>query len=54
MPMRRIIEGPPAPDEAKPPLVRRLLWFAAIWIASLMATATVAYALRALIVPAHH
>jgi hypothetical protein len=48
--MPPIIEGPPAPGDPKPPFSKRLAWFAAIWIASLMATAAVAYALRALIV----
>jgi len=51
--MRRIIEGPPEAGEARPPLRKRLLWFAAIWAGSLLATALVAYALRALIVPHH-
>ena len=47
--MRRIIEGPPEAGEAKRPLGKRLLWFAVLWCASLMAVAAVAYALRALI-----
>ena len=51
--MPPIIEGPPEPGEAKQPLAKRLAWFAAIWIASLVGTAAVAYALRALIVPHH-
>ncbi|MFT3728861.1 MAG: DUF2474 family protein [Terricaulis sp.] len=49
--MPRIIEGPPEDGEARPPLAKRLLWFAAIWLGSLMVTGAVAYALRALIVP---
>jgi hypothetical protein len=48
--MRPIIEGPPAANDPKPPLGKRLLWFAAIWFASLITAAAVAYALRALIV----
>ena len=31
------------------PLGRRLAWFAALWLASLAATAAVAYGLRALL-----
>jgi hypothetical protein len=48
--MRPIIEGPPEAGEPRPPLGKRLLWFAAIWLASLVSVAVVAYALRALIV----
>lgn len=47
--MPPIIEGPPEDGEKPRPLVRRLLWFAALWCASLIAVAAVAYALRALI-----
>jgi hypothetical protein len=47
--MRRIIEGPPAPDAPPKPLRVRLLWFAAIWIASLLAVAGAAELLRAAI-----
>ena len=47
--MRRIIEGPPEPGDAPRPLGKRLLWFAALWLASLIAVAAVAYGLRALI-----
>lgn len=36
-------------DEIQAPLWRRLAWFAALWIASLAATAAVAYGLRALL-----
>jgi hypothetical protein len=49
--MPPIIEGPPDPGDPRPPLHRRLGWFAALWIGGLVATASVAYALRALIVP---
>ncbi len=48
--MRLIIEGPPGPADRKQTLGRRLLWFAAIWFASLISVAALAYALRALIV----
>jgi hypothetical protein len=48
--MRPIIEGPAAANDPKPPLGKRLFWFAAIWLASLVSVAAVAYALRALIV----
>ncbi len=47
--MRPIIEGPPEDGEAQPPLGKKLIWFAVIWVASLSAVAAVAYALRALI-----
>ena len=52
--MRPIIEGPPELGEAKRPLGKRLLWFAAIWIGSVVVVGAVTYALRALIVPPHH
>ena len=48
--MPPIIEGPPAANDRKQPLAKRLLWFAAIWLASLVSVAAIAYALRALIV----
>lgn len=48
-PVKPIIEGPPAEGETLAPLGRRLLWFAALWIGSLIAVAAVAYALKALI-----
>ncbi len=48
--MPPIIEGPPAPSDPKQPLAKRLLWFAAIWLLSLISVAGVAYGLRALIV----
>jgi hypothetical protein len=47
--MPPIIEGPPEEGEARRPLGRRLLWFVALWVGSLIAVAGVAYALRALI-----
>lgn len=47
--MPPIIEGPPEEGEERRPLGRRLLWFAALWVGSLLAVAAVAYALRALI-----
>ncbi|MGD9814512.1 MAG: DUF2474 family protein [Hyphomonadaceae bacterium] len=47
--MPPIIEGPPEEGEPRPPLGKRLIWFAAIWIASLAAVAAAAYGLRALI-----
>jgi hypothetical protein len=47
--MPPIIEGPPEEGEARPPLGKRVLWFAVLWIGSLAAVAAVAYALRALI-----
>lgn len=43
------IEGPPEPGDPKPPLGKRLVWFAALWVGGLGAVAGVAYALRALI-----
>ena len=43
------IEGPPDSHEPKRPLGRSLLWFAGLWVAGLVTVATVAYALRALI-----
>jgi hypothetical protein len=48
--MRLTIEGPPGADDPKPPLGKRLVWFAAIWATSLLCVAAAAYALRALIV----
>lgn len=47
--MPRIIEGPPDRTTPRPPWRRRLLWFAAIWIASLAVVAVTAYLLRSLI-----
>ena len=45
-------EGPPEPGAPAGPLWRRLLWFAVIALAAALATATVAYGLKALL-PAH-
>lgn len=46
---RPIIEGPPEPGDPRRPLGKSLIWFAALWVGGLVAVATVAYALRALI-----
>lgn len=47
--MAPIIEGPPEEGETRLPLRKRLLWFAGLWLASLLIVAAVAYGLRALI-----
>jgi Protein of unknown function (DUF2474) len=47
--MPPIIEGPPEEGDAPPPLGKRLVWFAVLWVGSLAAVAAVAYALRTLI-----
>jgi hypothetical protein len=47
--MPPIIEGPPEVGEPRRPLGQRALWFAVLWLASLITVAAVAYALRALI-----
>jgi hypothetical protein len=47
--MLPIIEGPPEQGEKRRPLGQRLMWFAALWVGSLVVVAAVAYALRALI-----
>jgi hypothetical protein len=47
--MPAIIEGPPAPDAPPAALWRRLAWFVGIALASALVTATVAYALKALL-----
>lgn len=49
--MRAIIEPqhPPEPGAAQAPLWKRLIWFAGLALAGSVATATVAYALRALL-----
>ena len=47
--MAPIIEGPPEEGAPKPPLGKRVLWFAVLWVGSLAAVAAVAYMLRALI-----
>jgi hypothetical protein len=46
--MPLIIE-PPEPDAAQAPLWRRLAWFCAIALAAALATAVVAYGLKALL-----
>lgn len=48
--MPAIIEPPRGPDEAQPPLWKRLAWFIGIALASTLATAVVAYAMKALLV----
>jgi hypothetical protein len=45
--MRFTIEGPPEGGEPPRPLRSRLLWFAALWLGGLVATAALAYFLRA-------
>ncbi|HZZ67640.1 MAG TPA: DUF2474 domain-containing protein [Phenylobacterium sp.] len=47
--MRAIIEPPPEPGAPLAPLWKRLGWFAGLSLAAMLATATVAYALRALL-----
>jgi len=47
--MRAIIEPPPEPGARLAPLPKRLAWFAALAIGAALATAVVAYALRALL-----
>jgi hypothetical protein len=47
--MPPIIEGPPEEGEERRPLRKRLVWFAVLWLSSLIAVAAAAYALRALI-----
>ncbi|HMO44069.1 MAG TPA: hypothetical protein PKB04_12285 [Phenylobacterium sp.] len=47
--MRDIIEGPPDEGEPRPPVWRRLAWFAGLALAGLAATAAVAYAPRAML-----
>ncbi len=47
--MRFTIEGPPKDGDPPRPLRMRLLWFAALWIGGLAATAALAYILRALL-----
>jgi hypothetical protein len=48
--MPAIIEPPPEADAPLPPLWKRLGWFLGIALASTVATAAVAYALKALLV----
>jgi hypothetical protein len=47
--MPAIIEGPPEPGAPAPPLWRRLAWFVAIALGAALATALVAYGLKALL-----
>jgi hypothetical protein len=47
--MRAIIEPPPGPDWTPPPLWKRLAWFAAIALASVVVTGVVAYGMKALL-----
>lgn len=47
--MAPIIEGPPEDGAPKPPLLKRLFWFALLWLGGLIAVAAAAYGLRALI-----
>jgi len=47
--MRAIIEPPPEPGTPPAPLGRRLAWFFGLAASALLATAAVAYALRALL-----
>lgn len=48
--MKVTIEPPPAEGEPLAPLHRRVGWFVGLALASALATAVVAYALRALLV----
>ena len=50
--MPAIIERPPGPDAPASPLWRRLAWMAAIAFSAMLATALVAYGLKALL-PTH-
>jgi len=47
--MRDIIERPPGPDEALPPLWKRLAWFAGLAITGALSCAAIAYALKLLL-----
>jgi hypothetical protein len=47
--MKAIIEGPPEPGAARAPLARRLGWFVALAVGAALATALVAYGLKALL-----
>jgi hypothetical protein len=47
--MRDIIEPPPEPGAPLPPLWRRLAWFIGLAVAGTAVTATVAYAMKALL-----
>jgi hypothetical protein len=47
--MPAIIEPPPEPGEPQGPLWKRLAWFFGLAIAATLATAAVAYGLKALL-----
>jgi hypothetical protein len=47
--MRDIIERPPGPGDALPPLWKRLVWFAGLAITGAASCAAIAYALRLLL-----
>ena len=47
--MRAIIERPPEPGAPLAPLWKRLSWFFGLALGAMLATAAVAYALRALL-----
>jgi uncharacterized protein involved in exopolysaccharide biosynthesis len=47
--VRAIIEPPPEPDAPLRPLWKRLGWFFGLAVSAALATAIVAYALRALL-----
>jgi hypothetical protein len=50
--MPAIIEGPPEPGQPTQPLWKRLAWFVGLAVGAAVATAIVAYAMKALL-PAH-
>lgn len=47
--MRAIIEPPPEPGAAPPPLPKRLAWFAGLAVMGAGLTAALAYAMRLLL-----
>ena len=47
--MRAIIEPPPEPGAALPPLWKRLAWFAGLSVTGALSCAAIAYALRLLL-----
>ena len=47
--MRAIIEPPPDPEAPLAPLAQRLAWFFGLAVAAALATAAVAYLLKALL-----